>query len=272
VLELLILIQVGLWASGLVAFLVQRSLEKREQVSDRIGVAAVKAIGVSVKVTAWIILSIIAIQSILDKPVTGLITGLGVGGIAIALAVQNILGDLLAAVAIVFDRPFDVGDFIVVGDMKGTVEEIGLKTTRLRSLSGEQLIIGNGELLKTSLRNFKRMYERRVVFTVDVTYDTPADTVEALPGIIRQTIEAESPVRVDRCHFAAFADSSLRFEAVYFVLDPDYGKYMDIQQRINLALLRRFNADGIQFAFPTRTLLLQGEVATTRRPSAEPVK
>jgi small-conductance mechanosensitive channel len=256
-LELLFLFQIGLWASGLVAFLVKRSLEKRDQASDRIGVAAVNAIGVSIKVVAWIIVALVAIQAVFNKNVTALMTGLGVGGIALALAVQNILGDLLAAVAIVFDRPFDVGDFIVVGDVKGTVEQIGLKTTRLRGLGGEQVILGNGELLKARLHNYKRMYERRAVFSIDVTYDTPPDVVENIPGIMKTVIETQSPVRFDRAHFAAFADSSLRFEAVYYVLAPEYNLYMDIQQRINLALLRRFNDAGIQFAFPTRTVELK---------------
>jgi small-conductance mechanosensitive channel len=270
VLELLILLQIGLWTTGLIAFLVERSLSKRRETADRIGVAAVRAIGITVKVVAWIIIVLIAIQNVFDKNILPLMTGLGVGGIALALAVQNILGDLLAAVAIVFDRPFDVGDFIVVDDVKGTVEHIGLKTTRLRSLGGEQIILGNGELLKARLRNYKRMYERRVVFAIDVTYDTPPDVVEGIPAMVRAAIEAESPIRFDRAHFAAFAESALRVEAVYYVLSPDYNVYMDIQQRINLTLLRRFGAAGIQFAFPTRTLQLQGRVGLTSDRESSP--
>ncbi|HET9424194.1 MAG TPA: mechanosensitive ion channel family protein [Gemmatimonadaceae bacterium] len=268
VLELLILLQIGLWATGIVAFLVERSLAKRGETSDRIGVAAVRAIGVSVKVVAWIVIVLIAIQNVFDRNVTALVTGLGVGGIALALAVQNILGDLLAAVAIVFDRPFDVGDFIVVGEVKGTVEQIGLKTTRLRSLSGEQVILGNGELLKSRLHNFKRMYERRAAFSVDVTYDTPPDVVERIPGMVRAAIEAQSPVRFDRCHFASFAESALRIEAVYYVLNPEYNVFMDIQQRINLTLLRQFNAASIEFAFPTRTMITStsGRESSPRQP------
>jgi small-conductance mechanosensitive channel len=265
-LELSFLFQIGLWASGLVAFLVKRSLEKRDQASDRIGVAAVNAIGVSLKVVAWIIITLVAIQAVFNKNVTALMTGLGVGGIALALAVQNILGDLLAAVAIVFDRPFDVGDTIQVDQMVGKVEQIGLKTTRLRSVSGEQLILGNGELLKSRLRNYKRMYERRAVFNVDVTYDTPPDVVEAIPGILREAVEAQSPVRFERAHFAVFGDSALRFEAVYYVLAADYNLYMDIQQRINLTLLRRFNERGIGFAFPTRTIQLTSAPESSLRP------
>src|SRR5439155_12821536 len=141
------------------------AMTKRREAADRIGIAAVRAIGVTVKIVAWIILSLVALQFVFEKNVTTLVTTLGVGGIALALAVQNILGDLLAAVAIVFDRPFDVGDTIAVDTLVGKVEQIGLKTTRLRSATGEQLIIGNGELLKSKLRNYKRMYERRALLT-----------------------------------------------------------------------------------------------------------
>jgi small-conductance mechanosensitive channel len=261
VLELLILLQTGLWATGLIAFLVERSLTKRRDTADRIGVAAVRAIGMTVKVVAWIIIVLFAIQNVFDKNVLPLMTGLGVGGIAIALAVQNILGDLLAAVAIVFDRPFDVGDTIQVDNLVGTVEQIGLKTTRLRSVTGEQLVLGNGEILKSKLRNFKRMYERRAVLQVDLTYDTPPDVIEKIPGIIRQIVESQHGVRFDRSHFAGFMESALRVESVYYVLDQDYGRFMDVQQAVNLAILRRFTADRVQFAFPTRTMIVNRETA-----------
>ena len=272
-LELLILLQVGLWASGVVAFLVQRSLDKRSRASDRIGVAAVRAIGIAVKVVAWIIIVLVAIQAIFDRNVWPLMTGLGVGGIALALAVQNILGDLLAAVAIVFDRPFDVGDTIQVDQMIGKVEQIGLKTTRLRSITGEQLILGNGELLKSRIRNHKRMYERRASLSLDLEYDTDAAVVERVPGIIRQIIEAQTAVRFERSHFAGFMENALRVETVYFILDPDYNRFMDVQQAINLAILRRFAADKIRFAFPTRTVELKapdGLFTSARESSPRP--
>jgi small-conductance mechanosensitive channel len=257
-LELLFLFQIGLWASGLVAFLVTRSLERRDQASDRIGVAAVRAIGISVKVVAWIVLVLVAIQAIFNKNVTALMTGLGVGGIALALAVQNILGDLLAAVAIVFDRPFDVGDTIQVDQIVGKVEQIGLKTTRLRSATGEQIILGNGELLKSRLRNYRRMYERRGLLHLDLQYDTDAGVMERVPDMVRHIVEAQGGgVRFERAHFAGFMENALRVEVVYFVLDPDYNRYMDVQQSINLAILRKFSAEKIQFAFPTRTVELK---------------
>ncbi|MEO5567543.1 MAG: mechanosensitive ion channel family protein [Gemmatimonadaceae bacterium] len=255
-LELLVLLQIGLWATGIVVFMVERSLAERRETADRIGVAAVRAIGITVKVVAWTIIVLIAIQNVFDKNILPLMTGLGVGGIAIALAVQNILGDLLAAVAIVFDRPFDVGDTIQVDDLVGTVEQIGLKTTRLRSVTGEQLVLGNGEILKSKLRNYKRMYERRALLHLDVTYDTPPETLERIPDMVKQIVEAQAGVRFDRSHFARFMESALRVETVYFVVDPDYRRFMDVQQAVNIAVLRRFNADGIDFAFPTRTMIV----------------
>jgi small-conductance mechanosensitive channel len=273
-LELIFLFQIGLGASGLVAFLVTRSLEKRDQASDRIGVAAVRAIGIAVKIVAWIVVVLFAIQNIFDKPVTTLVTGLGVGGIAIALAVQNILGDLLAAVAIVFDRPFDVGDTIQVDQLVGKVEQIGLKTTRLRSATGEQLIMGNGELLKSRLRNYKRMYERRGLLHVDLEYSTDPSVVERVPTMLKHIVEAQGGgVRFERSHFAGFMENALRIETVYFVLDPDYARYMDVQQSINLAVLKKFKAEKIEFAFPTRTVELKAPAGLfSASPSAAPAK
>jgi small-conductance mechanosensitive channel len=213
---------------------------------------------VGAKVIAWIIVTLVALQAIFNRSFTTLVTGFGIGGIAIALAVQNILGDLLAAVAIVFDRPFDVGDTIQVDQMVGKVEQIGLKTTRLRSTTGEQLILGNGELLKSRLRNYRRMYERRGLLLVDVEYSTDPAIVERIPTMLRHIVEAEGgSVRFERSHFAGFMENALRIETVYFVLDPDYNRYMDVQQSINLAVLRKFRAEKIEFAFPTRTVELK---------------
>jgi small-conductance mechanosensitive channel len=255
-LELMVLVQIGLWISGLIAFMVERAMTKRRETADRIGVAAVRAIGVTVKVISWIVLGVVALQFVFQKDVSTLVAGIGVGGIALALAVQNILGDLLAAVAIVFDRPFDVGDSIAVDNMVGTVEQIGLKTTRLRSVTGEQLVIGNAELLKSKLRNFKRMYERRVVLNLDVVYDTAPEVIARIPEMVKEIVSAQKSVRFDRSHFASFQESALRVETVYYILDPDYSKFMDVQQAVNLEVLRRFAAQKIRFAFPTRVVEL----------------
>jgi small-conductance mechanosensitive channel len=189
--------------------------------------------------------------------VSTLLAGLGVGGIAVALATQNILGDLFASLSIMLDKPFEVGDFIIVGDALGTVERIGLKTTRVRSLSGEQLILSNGDLLASRIRNYKRMAERRAVFSFRLGYETPADRLAEVPRVVERIIRAVPATRFDRAHLARLGDSALEFEAVYWMEDPDYNRYMDAQQAINLALLRQLADAGISFAYPTRTLYLR---------------
>lgn len=193
--------------------------------------------------------------------ITAFVASLGVGGIAVALAAQNVLGDLFASVSIAADKPFEVGDFIVFGSVAGSVETVGVKTTRIRSISGEQVVIGNTELLKQTVANYKRLRERRIVFGFGVTYDTTADQAAEIPGIVRSIVEASTQVRFDRAHFKAFGESSLDYEVVYIVLDPGYGVYMDEQQRINLALMRELANRGIEFAFPTRTLHIASAVA-----------
>jgi small-conductance mechanosensitive channel len=217
----------------------------------------------------WIVIFLLALQNF-GVNITALITGLGIAGIAVALAVQNILGDVLASLSIVIDKPFVIGDYIVVDTFQGTVEDVGLRTTRLKSLSGEQIIFSNAELLKARIRNYKRMTERRATFTIGLQYDTPADKVERVPGIIHDLITSIPQTRLDRTHFQGFGDSSLNVETVYFVLVPDYNVYMDIQQQINLTLLRRFAAEGIEFAFPTRTVLIKGELPESPRPATAP--
>ncbi len=202
----------------------------------------------------------IVILMILDNfgiNVTALAAGLGVGGIAVALAVQNILGDLFASLSIVLDKPFVIGDFIVVGDILGTVEKIGLKTTRVRSLSGEMIVVSNTDLLSSRIRNYKQMMERRIIFSLGVTYQTSAEQLELIPGIIREIITAEELARFDRAHFKNYGDFSLNFEIVYYVLSRDYNIYMDVQQRINIALYKKFAEEKIEFAYPTQTLFIE---------------
>jgi small-conductance mechanosensitive channel len=251
---LVVLFQAALWGTSAIAFYVARHIDRRREALEASNIWAIRALGVGARAVVWALL-FVAVLDNLGFDVTALVTGLGVGGIAIALAVQTVLGDFLAAMSIVFDKPFVVGDFIVVDNFAGTVEQIGLKTTRIKSLSGEQVIFGNGELLKSRIRNFKRLYERRNLFTVDVTYDTPAETVARIPAMLREIVERQHPVRFDRSHFSAYSDSALRFETVYYVLDPDYNRHMDIQQAIFLAVLDRFRTEGIDFAFPTRTIV-----------------
>ncbi len=193
----------------------------------------------------------------LGVDVTALIAGLGVGGIAIALALQNVLGDLFASLTITLDKPFVVGDFIVVGTEMGTIERVGLKTTRVRSLGGEQLIFGNNDLLASRIRNFKRMNERRIVFAFGVTYSTTPEQIERVQAGVRQCIEGVELGRFDRCNFKQFGPSSLDFEVVYYVLKPEFNVYMDVQQEINLGIMRTLEAEGVEFAFPTQTLYIE---------------
>lgn len=191
--------------------------------------------------------------------VTALIAGLGIGGVAMALAVQKVLGDLLASLSILIDRPFVVGDTLAVAEHMGTVENIGLKTTRLRSLTGEQLVFSNADLLASRIRNYGRMRERRVLVAFSVTYQTPIEKVEAVPGMLRGIIEScgGEQVRFDRAHFKGHGPSGLEFEYVYYIASASYNVYMDIQQAINLATHRRFAEEGIRFAHPTQTVYVE---------------
>ena len=219
----------------------------------------------SVAIIAVWLIGVLFLLANLGFNISAIVAGLGIGGIAIALAAQTLLGDFFAYFVILFDRPFELGDFLIFGDILGSVEQIGVKTTTLRSLGGEQIILSNADLTNSRLRNYKRMQERRVVFSIDVVYDTPAEMVERVPGMLREAVEAQDNARFDRSHFASYADWSLRFEVVYYVLSPDYNLYMDIQQQINLAIFRRFESEGVSFAFPTRTIELSRESAAGER-------
>ncbi|MBN1938186.1 MAG: mechanosensitive ion channel family protein [Candidatus Aminicenantes bacterium] len=247
-----VVLQGVVWAGTVFDFWINRT-RRRKAETDQASLTTFSALGFLGRLALWSAALLLILDN-LGIDVTTLIAGLGVGGIAVALAVQNILGDLFASMSIVLDKPFVIGDFIIVGDLMGTVEHVGLKTTRIRSLGGEQVIISNGDLLKSRIKNYKRMIERRVVFTIGVTYQTPAEKLAAIPAVIRNIIEARDNARFDRAHFREFGDFALLFEAVYYVISPDYGVYMDVQQEINLALFRAFAAEGIEFAYPTQTL------------------
>ena len=219
----------------------------------------------------WTVLVVMALST-LGFEISALVAGLGVGGVAAALAVQSILGDLLASLSIYFDRPFNLGDFIVVGQEMGTVEKIGLRTTRVRSLGGEQIVFANGDLTKSRIRNYQRMEQRRVVFTLGVEYGTTLEQLREIPVLIKSIVEAREGTRFDRAHFKEFGDYALTFEVVYYVLSSDYNAYMDRQQAINFEVFRQFGERGIQFAFPTRTLLVHSMASPGREPrvSSEP--
>jgi small-conductance mechanosensitive channel len=257
--------QAGIWAAAAAAAWLERK-RRRSMVSEKAAIGSLGIIAFLVNVLIWALVLLLTLDN-LGVNITALVAGLGIGGIAVALALQNVLGDLFASLSIALDQPFVVGDFLNVGDYLGSVEYIGIKSTRLRSLSGEQIIISNGDLLGSRVRNYGRMSERRVVFATTLTYDTPVEKIEQVPGMIREIVESQKDTRFDRSHFANHGDSALEFETVYFVLSPEFNRHMDIRQSINLELHRRFAALGVEFAYPTRKVFV---VTEDRSPPAEP--
>ncbi len=227
----------------------------RRKGADESFVNSLEGIIRMVKFLIWS-LAIIFFFDNLGFKVTAVIAGLGVGGVAVALAAQAVLGDLFSYFAILFDRPFEIGDFIIIGDFMGVVEHVGIKTTRISSLGGEQLIFSNSDLTNSRVRNYKRMMKRRVVFKFGVVYQTNLERVKEIPVIVKEIINGIEDTLFDRAHFFAFGDSSLDFEIVYYVKGGDYNKYMDIQQAINFGIKEAFESKGIEFAYPTQTLYI----------------
>ena len=255
-------VQAALWAHGLIVLAAAEG-EARVARRDPGSTTTVRALSLMAKAALWTLLALLALHNS-GVDITALVAGLGIGGIAVALALQNILADVFASVSIMLDKPYQVGDFIAVGDSMGTVERIGIKTTRVRSLTGEQLVFSNSELLKSRIRNFRRMSERRVEFTIGVAYATPAAKVELVPTLLREIISANENVRLERANFKEFGESSLTFECVYFVKELSYTLYLGIQESINLDILRRFQEEEIEFAHPNRTLYIAQGVAPVR--------
>lgn len=247
------MLQVGLWASALAEFWMTR--HKREKGSDPVALTTLSALSFVLKVVVWIIVGVLTLDN-LGFDVTALVAGLGIGGIAIALATQNILGDLFASLSIIVDKPFVIGDFITAGQDAGRVEKIGMKTTRIRSLTGELLVFSNSDLLQSRIHNYRPMLERRVLLQFGVTYQTPPEKLAGIPQLVRGIIERQDRVRFDRGHFVGFGDSSLNFEFVYFTLSPEYIVFSDIRQAVGLEVVSVFAAEEIEFAYPTRTLFM----------------
>jgi small-conductance mechanosensitive channel len=213
-------------------------------------------------ITSWIIwvLAIIFMLDNLGVNISTFVAGIGIGGVAVALAAQAILGDAFSALSIFLDKPFEIGDFIILdGDYLGTVEHIGIKTTRIRSLSGEQLVFSNSDLTKSRIKNYKRMQTRRIAFKIGVVYQTPYEKVKKIPQIVKQIFSRMEGVRLDRVHLQNFGDFSLVYEIVYYVNSADYNVYMDKQQEINFAIMGAFERENISFAYPTQTLYLKNE-------------
>ncbi|HEU4586158.1 MAG TPA: mechanosensitive ion channel family protein [Gemmatimonadaceae bacterium] len=249
------IIQLLVWGNEGIGFWVKR---QARQNSGSLG--TLTAVAFMARLMLWALMIVLLLDNF-GIQVTTLIGALGVAGIAGALAAQTVLGDLLAAISIYLDKPFEVGDFIIFDDFLGTVSSVGLRSTRIASLSGEEVVVSNSDLLKSRIRNYKRMAQRRIVFQLGIAYGTPREKVERIPGIIRAAVEEQSSVRFDRSHFKGYSDSSLDFETVYYVLSPDYNVYMDIQQAINLVIMRRFEDEGIRFAHPVRVMRMAAGAA-----------
>jgi small-conductance mechanosensitive channel len=246
-------LQAGLWAMTAVRFAIDLR-RSRSAGLDAVLSSSMDVIVFSAGLIVWTMVLLLALDN-LGVQIKPLLAGLGIGGIALALAVQTVLSDLLASMSIALDKPFGIGDFLTLGDYQGTVEHIGVKSTRLRSISGEQIIIANADIVKARVRNFGRMRERRTVFQFGVNYDTPVEALAGIPAEVRRIVESQPDTRFDRCHFLTFGDTALQFELVYFVTRPEFNVYADIQQAVNLAVLERFRVLSVKLAAPTRAVV-----------------
>lgn len=217
---------------------------------------AMSFIATIVKVLMWSFGGLVVLSN-LGVNITSLIAGLGIGGVAIAFALQQILGDLFSSFAIQLDKPFEVGDMIVVGDHRGVVEKIGIKSTRIRSLQGEEIVIGNQDLTSARIQNFRKLKERRATFTFGILYETPLDKIRTVPSMVQKIIESVENTKFDRVFFTTFGPSSLDFEAVYYIPSDDYKTYLAAQEEINLKMMEAFAKEKIEFAYPTQTLYLK---------------
>ena len=253
VLVTLFWLQVGVWAMAAVRFGIDLR-RARSAGLDAVLAGSMDVIVFSAGLILWAMVLLLALDN-LGIQIKPLLAGLGIGGIAIALAVQTVLGDLLASMSIALDKPFNIGDFLTLGEYQGTVEHIGVRSTQLRSISGEQIILANADIIKARVRNFGRMRERRTVFQFGVTYDTPPELLAAIPGEVRRIVEAQPDTRFDRCHFLAYGETSLQFELVFFVTKAEFNVYADVQQAINLGLLEKLRDMNVKLAAPTRALV-----------------
>jgi small-conductance mechanosensitive channel len=256
---IVLLLQSGIWLTAITTTVMEQYRQKA-LTKNPAAATSINAVAFVSKIVIWSVLVLVALDS-MGINITTVVAGLGIGGVAVALALQSILGDLFASLSIILDKPFVIGDFIILNEYMGVVEYIGLKTTRVRSLSGEQIVFSNSDLLSSRVRNYGRMFERRVPFTIGVTYDTPRDKLKRIPEIIRETVKAQDNTRFDRSHFMKYGDYALQFETVYYVLSPDYNIYMDIQQSINLMIHEAFEREQISFAYPTQRLFISQEGA-----------
>jgi small-conductance mechanosensitive channel len=250
---ILVLLQIGLWAGRAVRFYLE--FKERERGADRVFAGSLDIINFIARLILWSILVLVALSN-LGVNITALLAGLGVGGVAVALALQNVLGDLFASLSIALDKPFVVGDSLTVDTFVGKVEHIGIKSTRLRSETGEQIILSNADILKSRVRNFGRAQELRALATIRVSYETPADILREIPKLLEGVVREQPNSRFERCHLKVLGDSALHFELSYFVQQPAVNSLLDLQQAVNLAIIDEFRRLGVGFDYPTQRVVL----------------
>jgi small-conductance mechanosensitive channel len=251
---ILVLLQIGLWAGRAVRFYME--MKESERGADHTYSGSLEIISVITRLLVWVLLVLVALAN-LGVNITALLAGLGVGGVAVALALQNVLGDLFASLSIALDKPFMIGDNLNIDNFVGRVEHIGIKTTRLRSESGEQIIISNGDILKSRMRNFGRLSEQRILVTVRVAYDTAAEKLKQMPKLLEGIVRENAHARFERCHLRTLGDSALVFELSYFVQQPAVNPLLDLQQAVNFRIIEELRRAGVEFAYPTQLVLVE---------------
>jgi small-conductance mechanosensitive channel len=250
----LILVQVGLWAGRSVRFYLE--IKEMERGADRAIAGSLNIIDFVARMAIWSLLILVALDNF-GVNITALLAGLGVGGVAVALALQNVLGDLFASLSIALDKPFVVGDILNIDAFTGAVEQIGIKTTRLRSVDGEQIILSNADILKSRVRNYGRMPEQRTLMTIRVTYTTPGDKLRQIPPLLEAIVREQAYARFDRCHLRFLGESALHYELSYFAQQPKLNPIMELQQAVNFRIIDEFQRLGVEFAFPTQHVVLR---------------
>jgi small-conductance mechanosensitive channel len=250
---MLILLQVGLWAGRTVRFYLE--IKEMERGPDRAFAGSLDIVNFVARILIWSLLILVALDN-LGVNITALLAGLGVGGVAVALALQNILGDLFASLSIALDKPFVVGDTLNIDAFTGAVEHIGIKTTRLRSDTGEQIILSNADILKSRVRNYGRMPEQRVLTTLRLAYTTSTEHLQGISKLLEGIVRDQPSARFDRCHFKLLGESSLQFELSYFAQQPKLNPMLDLQQTVNFRIVDEFRRLGIEFAYPTQRVVI----------------
>jgi small-conductance mechanosensitive channel len=250
---ILVLLQAGLWAGRSVRFYLE--MKELERGADQVFAGSLDIINFVARLAIWSMLILVALDN-LGVNITALLAGLGVGGVAVALALQNVLGDLFASLSIALDKPFVVGDSLVIDTYIGKVEHIGIKTTRLRSETGEQIILSNADILKSRVRNFGRAQEQRALATIRVPYDTPGEKLQGIPKMLESIVREQANARFERCHLKTLGESALHFELSYFVQQPSLNPPLDLQHAVNLRIIDEFRRQGVEFDYPTQRVIL----------------